>query len=143
MTALEVDRRMGGWVGVTYDNISVGHTAEQQPLSITEDDLVRYYQCLDEKRPAPSPGTRIPSFILNEMRTFKNQLRFPPGVLHAQEEIEMQSAARLGEPLQVKLVVADKYLRNGKRFVVAEQHVSCATDQRPVMKIRHILYWPC
>ncbi len=126
-----------------YDDIPVGFTADRQTLSISAEDLCQFYECLSEKHPKPVHGTRIPSFILNELKTIKNQIRFPPGVLHAQEEIEMLSAARLGDPLIVNLSIADKYIRNDKRFIVAEQTVCSATDQRPVIKIRHILYWPC
>jgi hypothetical protein len=73
----------------------------------------------------------------------KSQMRFPPGVLHAQEEIEMLSAARLGEPLTTSITIANKYIRNDKRFIVIDQYVRCASDRRSIMNIRHILYWPC
>ena len=83
------------------------------------------------------------AFLLNEIKVLKGQMRFPPGVLHAQEEIAMHSAARFSEPLVTEVAITDKYIRNQKRFIVAEQHVRCATDSRPVATIRHILYWPC
>jgi hypothetical protein len=137
------DLRMGGWTGVGYDDIAVGQQFPPQPLPVTADDVARFYRCLGEIRAAPETGTRVPSFLLNELRAMKNQLRFPPGVLHAQEEIEMCSAARLGEPLTTTITIANKYIRNDKRFVVIDQHVRCATDQRSIMKIRHVLYWPC
>lgn len=143
MTTPEPDRRMGGWTGVGYDDICVGQTFPEQPLPITADGIARFYRCLGEVRPAPAPGTRIPSFMLNELRALKNQMQFPPGVLHAQEEIEMFSAARLGEPLNTSITIARKYIRNDKRFIVIDQHVRCSTDQRSIMKIKHILYWPC
>ena len=143
MNMPEPDRRMGGWTGVGYDDIEVGHTFPPQPLAISVDDLVSFYSCLGEARPTPQIGTRIPSFLLNELRALKNQMRFPPGVLHAQEEIEMLSAARLGEPLTVTISLSSKYIRNDKRFIVIDQHVRCASDQRSIMNVRHILYWPC
>lgn len=143
MSMPEPDRRMGGWTGVGYDDIEVGRTYPPQPLPISADDVARFYRSIGEVRPTPEIGTRIPAFLLNEIRALKQQLRFPPGVLHAQEEIEMHSAARLGEPLMVSIVIADKYIRNDKRFIVFDQHVRCATDQRSIMTIKHILYWPC
>ena len=142
MSIPEPDRRMGGWTGVGYDDIAVGRKFPPQPLQITADDIARFYRCLGEVRTTEA-GTRVPSFLLNELRAMKNQMRFPPGVLHAQEEIEMFSAARLGEPLTTSITIANKYIRNDKRFIVIDQHVRCATDQRSVMNIRHILYWPC
>jgi hypothetical protein len=80
---------------------------------------------------------------LNELRALKSQMRLPPGVLHAQEEIEMFSAARVGEALTTSITVEKKYIRNDKRFIVFDQHVRCAADQRSIMKVKHILYWPC
>jgi hypothetical protein len=137
------DRRMGGWTGVGYDDIAVGQAFAPQPLPVTADDVAQFYRCLGEVRPSPEIGTRVPSFLLNELRAMKNQMRFPPGVLHAQEEIEMFSAARLGEPLAVSITIANKYIRNDKRFIVINQHVHCPVDQRSIMNVRHILYWPC
>lgn len=139
----EPDRRMGGWTGVGYDDIAVGQAFPPQPLPITADDIARFYRCLGKEPAPPGRATRVPSFLLNELRAMKNQMRFPPGVLHAQEEIEMFSAAWLGEPLTTSITIANKYIRNDKRFIVIDQHVRCANDQRSIMKIRHILYWPC
>jgi hypothetical protein len=137
------DRRMGGWIGVGYDDIEMGRTYPPQQLPVGADDVARFYRSIGEVRPAPGIGTRIPAFLLNEIRALKQQMKFPPGVLHAQEEIEMHSAARLGEPLMVSIAITNKYIRNDKRFIVFDQHVRCATDQRSIMTIKHVLYWPC
>ena len=143
MGALEPDRRMGGWSGVGYDSIEVGKTFPPRPLPICLDDLSRFYGCLGEESHELRPGCRIPSFLLNEFKVLKSQMRFPPGVLHAQEDIQMLSAAYLGESLTVEISIADKYVRNDKRFIVVDQHVKCASDDRSVAKIKHTLYWPC
>ena len=143
MVALEPDRRMGGWSGVGYDDIDVGRTFPPQPLPIDADDLARFYGCLGDDTRQVRPGSRIPAFLLNEFKALKSQMRFPPGVLHAQEEIRMLSAARLGDPLVVEITIVDKYIRNEKRFIVVDQHVKCTTDDRSVAGITHTLYWPC
>jgi hypothetical protein len=137
------DHRMGGWTGVGYDDIEVERIYPPQPLPVSASDVARFYRSIGEVRPAPEIGTRIPAFLLNEIRALKKQMKFPPGVLHAQEEIEMHNAARLGEPLMVSIAITNKYIRNDKRFIVFDQHVHCATDHRPIMTIKHILYWPC
>lgn len=141
MSVPQPDRRMGGWTGVGYDDIEVGKIFPPQMLPITADHIADFYKCLGESRPAPRAGTRVPSFLLNELRALKNQMRFPPGVLHAQEEIEMHSAARLGETLTTTITISDKYIRNEKRFIIIDQHVR--SGERSVMKVKHILYWPC
>lgn len=134
---------MGGWSGVGYDSIEVGTTFPPQPLPIETEDLTRFYRCLGENAPAVRPGARIPSFLLNEFKSVKTQMRFPPGVLHAQEDIAMLSAAHLGEPLGVVISIVDKYIRNEKRFIVVDHHVTCTTDDRSIARIKHTLYWPC
>lgn len=143
MSMPEPDRRMGGWTGVGYDDIAVGRKFPPQLLPIAASDIARFYRCLGEVHPAPEIGTRIPAFLLNEIRALKNQMKFPPGVLHAQEEIEMHSATRLGERLTTSITITNKYIRNDKRFIVIDQHVRCAGDQRSIMTIKHVLYWPC
>lgn len=136
----EADTRMGGWVGISYDELTVGQGFPPQAMPISAEDVTCFYRCLGEDRPKPD---RVPAFLLNELRALKSQMRLPPGVLHAQEELVMASAARVGEPLQTAVRIADKYIRNDKRFVVVEQDVTCATDNRAILTVRHILYWPC
>jgi hypothetical protein len=143
MSMIEPDRRMGGWTGAGYDDIRVGQEFPSHELRIEAADVARFYGCLGEVRPTPETGSRIPSFLLNEIRAMKSGMKLPPGVLHAQEELEMISPARLGEVLTVAVMIADKFIRNGKRFVVVLQRVASAADGRSIMKIRRILYWPC
>ena len=143
MIEAEPERRMGGWTGVGYDDIRVGLDIPPYALRVDAADVARFYRCLGEARPAPQAGDRIPSFLLNEIRAMKSGMRLPPGVLHAQEDLEMISPARLGEPLTVSVTITDKYIRNGKRFIVVLQHVQAAHDQRSIMKVHRILYWPC
>lgn len=143
MTIPEPDQRMGGWVGTGYDAIIVGQVFAPYPLNIDAAALADFYACIGESTADIGPGARIPSFLLNELRAFKSYVKFPPGVLHAQEELEMSGAAYLGESLITIVRVADKYIRNGKRFLVIEQAVKAGTEQRDVLLVRHILYWPC
>src|SRR5438552_1670553 len=141
MSTIEPDLRMGGWTGIGYDDIRVGQEFPPQELRIGAADIVRFHRCLGEARRPPEIGSRIPSFLLNEIRAMKSRMRLPPGVLHAQEELEMISPARLGEPLTTVVTIADKFIRNDKRFIVVLQHVQGAADRRSIMKIRRILYW--
>jgi hypothetical protein len=143
MSMIEPDRRMGGWTGVGYDDIRVGLEIPPYELRIEAADVARFYGCLGEARAAPAIGSRIPSFLLNEIRAMKSGMKLPPGVLHAQEELEMISPARLGEVLTVSVAIADKFIRNGKRFIVVLQRVASVADHRAIMNIRRILYWPC
>jgi hypothetical protein len=79
MSMPEPDRRMGGWTGVGYDDIEMGLTYPSQPLPVSAEDIARFYRSIGEARPAPEVGTRIPAFLLNEIRALKKQMKFPPG----------------------------------------------------------------
>ena len=134
---------MGGWEGTGYDEIEVGRTFAPCPLVVDEAALAAFHDCMGNSDTPIGPGSRVPAFLLNELRAFKSYVKFPPGVLHAQEELHMYDCARLGEPLVTVVRVADKYIRNDKRFIVVEQRVQAGTEGRDVVLVRHILYWPC
>ena len=137
-----VDARMGGWSGVGYDDIEVGQAWPPQPVVITSDMLGRYFRCTG-RNGQPEPHTPVPAFMLNELRVLKMHMKLPPGVLHAQEELQLASPAFADEALTIEVSIRDKYLRNGKRFVLVAQQVRRAADGTPIMAVLHTLYWPC
>ncbi|QDO97548.1 MaoC family dehydratase [Ferrovibrio terrae] len=143
MATPEPDRRMGGWEGTGYDEIEVGRTFAPYPLVVDATAVAAFHDCMGDRDTPIGPGTRVPAFLLNELRAFKSNVLFPPGVLHAQEELEMYDCARLGETLVTIVRIADKYIRNDKRFIVVEQRVQAGVERRDVLLVRHILYWPC
>ncbi len=140
----QADTRMGGWTGLGYDQLAVGLALPPQALEIDAAALGRFHACLGRQDEA---SRRIPAFLLNEIRAMKTRMKLPPGVLHAEESLTQRSAAYLGDRLEVLVRIADKYIRNDKRFVVVEQRVQVpateTTAARPVLDIRRILYWPC
>lgn len=137
-----VDRRMGGWTGTGYDAITVGQAWPAKTVRIGTDQLARYFRCIG-RTDEPVSGTPVPAFMLNELRVLKSHMKLPPGVLHAQEELQLLSAARTGEDLGIEVSIRDKYLRNNKRFVVVAQAVRRVSDGSPIMNVLHTLYWPC
>lgn len=134
---------MGGWEGTGYDEIQVGRTFPPYPLVVNEAALAAFHDCMGDNDAPIGTGSRIPAFLLNELRAFKSYVKFPPGVLHAQEELQMYDGARLGEELVTVVSIADKYIRNDKRFIVVEQRVQAGAPRRDIVLVRHILYWPC
>lgn len=138
----EVDRRMGGWTGVGHDAITVGQSWPPRTTRITTDQLTRYFRCIG-RTDTPGPHTPVPAFMLNELRVLKSHMKLPPGVLHAQEELHLVAPAHADEALTIEVSIRDKYLRNGKRFVVVAQAVRRAADGAPIMTVLHTLYWPC
>ena len=142
--APQADTRMGGWTGLGYDQLTVGLALPPHALEIDAAALGRFHACLGRQDEA---SQRIPAFLLNEIRAMKTRMKLPPGVLHAEESLTQRSAAYLGDKLEVLVRIADKYIRNDKRFVVVEQRVQVPATEtaaaRPVLDIRRILYWPC
>lgn len=139
----DIDTRMGGWTGVGYGDIEIGSALPARVFVITPDDMRRFRQCLGEPPREVAEGEPVPVFLLNELKTLKAHLRLPPGVLHAREELVLEHGVVVGETLETRVRIADKYIRNGKRFVVVEQAVHRAQDQRRAVTVRHVLYWPC
>lgn len=135
-----VDERMGGWTGVPFDALDVGRVFPPYPLRIDAEDLRRFHACLGRTEVA---SRRLPTFLLNEIHAFKASIRTPPGVLHAAESVVQHTAAVVDEDLEVVVRIADKYVRNQKRFVVIEQRVRRAADGSAVLDVHRTLYWPC
>lgn len=135
-----IDERMGGWTGVAFDALEIGRAYPPRPLRIDAEDLRRFHACLGRTDVA---SRRLPTFLLNEIHAFKSWIRTPPGVLHARESVVQHRAAMVGEQLEVVVRIADKYVHNGKRFVVIEQQVRRAADGAAVLDVHRTLYWPC
>ena len=132
---------LGGWEGVPFDRLRAGDLIAERAFSIGLDELRRFRACLGE---ASGDGdTRLPVFLLNEFRTAKSGLRFPPGVLHSREEVETRRPVEAGEQLVASVRVRETFTRNGKRFVVLEQEVRTPEVVEPALRITRTLFWPC
>ncbi|MGI6855111.1 hypothetical protein [Mesorhizobium sp. 1B3] len=136
----EPDRRMSGWTGVAYANVPVGRAFGPRRLVRNAGQVERFCEIAGWSGSRPD---HVPAFLLNELGTLKQFLKLPPGVLHAREELALASPARIGEELEVCIAVADKFIRNHKRFVVFAQTIRSAGDDRLIMSITRTLYWPC
>ena len=133
---------MGGWTGMGYDAISVGQTWLPQVMRIGMAQLDRYFLCIG-RTDKPTSATPVPAFMLNELRVLKSNMKLPPGVLHAQEELMLSASALAEEDLTIEVTIQDKYVRNDKRFVVVAQTVRRMADATLILQVRHTLYWPC
>lgn len=133
---------MGGWRGAGFDEIRIGDEVAARDFTMDADAVRRFDACLG--RPArPDGPVRVPAFLLNEFHTLKGAMVLPPGVLHASEALEIRCAVMTGTPLRATVRVKDAYIRNGKRFVVFEQHVRILGREEPALSITRTLFWPC
>lgn len=130
---------MGGWTGTPFSEVAAGQRFPPQPLVRDAGDVRRFSDIAGWTK---APDT-VPALLLNELKSLKRFLKLPPGVLHAREELSLSSAARIGEQLEVTVEIADKFVKNEKRFVLVHQHVRSAEDGRLVLFIKRTLYWPC
>ena len=137
---LDPDRRMSGWTGVPFADVKVGQTYPLRRLIRDAKQVERFCAIAGWTGAVPD---HVPAFLLNELRTLKEFLKLPPGVLHAREELSLSSPAEIGEDLEVAVEIADKFIRNDKRFVVFVQTIRSAGDGRQIMSITRTLYWPC
>ena len=133
---------LGGWQGVGFDGIMPGTARPARRFTSPRAALRRVRACLGQGDAPPGPQ-RVPAFLLNEFTTAKQGLRFPPGVLHASEEITCHQPVMTDEPLLATVRIQDATTRSGKRFVVMAQAVHRAGAEAPAVTITRTLFWPC
>lgn len=135
----QADGRMGGWTGTPFSEVVVGQRFPAQEL-VRDADQVKRFSAIAGWPKLPDC---VPTLLLNELKSLKRFLKLPPGVLHAREELSLAGAARIGERLEVTVEIADKFIKNDKRFVVVLQSIRSAEDGRAILSIMRTLYWPC
>jgi hypothetical protein len=132
-----------------FDDLSVGQELPPYHYDLTPSLVRRYGEVVGAEPPVyplvPESGGSAPvapPLLLDTLHAMKALLGFPEGVVHAREEVEQRASAREGDRVTVLLSVADKYLKNDKRFVVFEQR---ATNQHGATLIvaRKTMVWPC
>jgi len=63
------------------------------------------------------------------------------GLVHAREKVQLYAPAWPDELLQARVTVTDKYVKNGKRFIVIMIDIRKAQDNSLVMTIERIQAW--
>lgn len=133
---------LGGWEGVAFDQLRIGAVVAAREFSIDREEVRRFKACLGEDPGGEDPAW-VPVFLLNEFKTAKGGMRFPPGVMHASEALDIQRGVMTGDRLRVCVRVKDRFVRNGKRFVVMEQDICTPGTHDPALRIMRTLLWPC
>lgn len=110
-----------------YDELVVGSVFPEQPVefAVTAEVAAGYRaiaeQSLLPQGAPPAEGDAVPpSLAALYIRGAQNALRGPPGGVHAKQHFTFLRPVRIGDTLHTSLTIADKYERNGRRYVVSE-----------------------
>lgn len=109
-----------------YDDLSVGDTFPElpSPFAVTE-DVARQYGAIaasslvggdvvGDRAPVP------PMLAAVYIRGAQNELRNPPGGIHAKQHFTFRRPVVVGDQLGTLLTIKAKYEKKGRRYVLAE-----------------------
>lgn len=120
-----------------YADLKVGEALPAQPIVFDVDPL-RVAAFREATMPKEMENTfygeagreaEVPSMIaavyLIELLTAR---KAPPGGLHAKQKIQFRRALRLGDQLSLQGLVAEKFERKGRNYVVFSFEAQCAGE---------------
>lgn len=127
----------GKWL--LFNEMHVGMSFPQVEFEVTRELVEKYAAAMGDDNPifydaaaarqagfegAIAPPTivciyAIPSALLSG---FNPKVIPPPGNIHYRQEYKFLNAARIGDTIRVKSVVANKETRKGKKYVTIECH---------------------
>ncbi len=110
-----------------YDDLHPGAVFPDQPVAFqVTADVVASYRAIAQRSlqgadagPAEPDGVP-PMLAALYIRGAQNALRGPPGGIHAKQHFTFMRPVRVGETLYTSLRIAEKYERNGRRYVVSD-----------------------
>ena len=115
---------MGDWR--RYDDLLVGSVFPEEPVAFAVTaEVVAGYRAIAERslvgsEAGPADGEGVPPMLAAlYIRGAQDALRGPPGGIHAKQHFTFLRPVRIGETLHTLLTIAEKYERNGRRYVVS------------------------
>lgn len=84
--------------------------------------------------------TNFAPLFVNTLRPVKALVDLPDGTVHAREAVQFLSVPQPDRPMNVRLTVADKYIRRGHRYLVLKYAVN--VESEPVMVANKTFVWP-
>ncbi len=124
-----------------FDDLEPGLELPSHSYVIDEEMVRKYWLTQGEEPPADWRSLPVPPLLLDTFHPLKQGVRMPEGVLHARETLRFLASARIGDSVQVRLRVLDRYLRNEKRCVVFEQAAS-GPDGQQLAVAQKTVVWP-
>lgn len=128
---MQKQKKVQGVGGMTnwrkYDDLQPGQIFPDEPAMFAVDEsTIRAFRviCADtliDAAPADTPSDVAPPMLAAVyIRPAQNQLRGPPGGVHAKQSFQFRYPVRAGDVLATRLEIIEKYERKGRRYLVSE-----------------------
>ncbi|HEY8481540.1 MAG TPA: hypothetical protein VIL71_17080 [Spirillospora sp.] len=124
----------------TWDALEIGHEFPPVRLRLSPDEAADYAAVVGRGRDPYGPGG-VPPLSLDTLQPVKEVVNLPTGTVHARESIEFHAVPDLAADLWVRLTIADKFERRGRRYLVVEHVVHRPGGER-VLTARKTFVWP-
>lgn len=131
---------------VYFSDLFIGQEFPEFEFVITNEIVDKYLKTVEDNhevfKTKDSDGKRlVPSIIasLFSFGAYKNFIENPPGSLHAKQEYEFLQPLYVGDKLIVKGKIADKYVKNGRNYIVVNSQAK--KENQVVMKSSMTLLW--
>ena len=115
----------------TFDEVEVGDRFPETPLhfDVTADRVQGFLDATDCQSEAYAKETGAAPSMLAAVYLVEllKQRNSPPGGIHAKQSITFSRGLRVGEMLSLQAVVAKKYIRRERPYVVSEFTATDAT----------------
>lgn len=131
---------------IYFNDLNVGQTFPQFEFNISDEIVDKYLKTVEDNnevfKTVDDKGKRVvPSIIVSlfSFGAYKNFIENPPGSLHAKQEYEFLEPFYVGDKLTVQGKIEDKYVKNGRNFVVVKTEAK--KDNRIVLNSLMTLLW--
>lgn len=109
-----------------FDDLVVGTVYPPVEYRMTPEQVATWVEAFEDDTVAPASGGEAPLvpaaltslYILDAvLKAYPNR---PKGNVHAKQEFVWYSPVRVGETLSTEVIVADKWIKRGRRYVQTE-----------------------
>lgn len=114
---------------LTFEKLRVGTVYPEVHYQFTPEQVAKWVSSFEDDTVAvtgggkPAEGSEVPAaltslYVLDAiLKAYPNR---PKGNVHAKQDFVWYSPVRIGDVLATEVIVADKYRKRGRRYVVTE-----------------------
>ena len=137
---------------IEFNDIQVGEQLPSYEFQLTTVRVQRYVKEVESSNPwyiegSPFGGPIAPAMLCDTIAVKLRQwepivvsVSAEPGFLHAKQEYEFLAPVRLGKKITVQAMIADKYVKRGRRYVAIEG-TSIDEDGTKILRSRSTYCW--